>query len=275
MLEITIRRLAGMDEYRAAEQLQQDCWGSGPLDAVPAHLMVTLQHEAGLVLGAFTPKGRLVGFVLGFLGREEERPKHCSHMAAVHPEYQGRGIAYRMKLAQREFMLGAGLDLCTWTYDPLLAANATLNIAKLGAISREYRRDIYGQMNDALNADLPTDRLYVRWEVRTERVRRCAETGQHVEAPVAGLVLNEVKLAGGLPWPASSRALPDEAALGISIPRGFLAVKAADAAAAREWRISTRALFEAAFAAGYTVVNITPDPEQPELLARYTLLREG
>jgi hypothetical protein len=37
--------------------------------------------------------------------------------------------------------------------------------------------------------------------------------------------------------------------------------------------MGTRALFEAAFAGGYTVVNVTPDTDDPALLTRYTLHR--
>ncbi|HMA38311.1 MAG TPA: hypothetical protein VKY74_27940, partial [Chloroflexia bacterium] len=62
------------------------------------------------------------------------------------------------------------------------------------------------------------------------------------------------------------------ATLGIQIPRHFLQLKRQHADAAMRWRLGTRALFESAFAAGYTVVNITDDPDQPELLARYTLV---
>ena len=37
----------------------------------------------------------------------------------VAPGYQGRGVGYRLKLAQREAVLDQGIDLITWTYDPL------------------------------------------------------------------------------------------------------------------------------------------------------------
>lgn len=272
---IAIRRLASTADYVAAEQLQQDCWQSGPIEAVPLHLMSTLQREGGLVLGAFTPAGRLVGFVLGFLGREDGGLKHCSHMAGVHPDYSNRNIAYRLKLAQREYLLADGLDLCTWTFDPLESRNATLNIAKLGAISRTYKRDIYGRMRDELNALLPTDRLYVRWEVNSPRVRECVATGRHVGAPVAALCATAVAIADDMPRLADALALPDAPTCGIQVPRAMQAVKRADPGAALAWRLGTRTLFETAFAAGYTVVNMSPDPTHPDVLARYTLVRSA
>ena len=270
-MSITIRRLATTAEYAAAEELQQLAWESGPIEAVPSHLMVTMQHEGGLVLGAFLPDDTLVGFVLGFLGRDTAGLKHCSHMAATHPAYRGQDIAYRLKLAQRAILLDEGPAVCTWTYDPLLYPNATLNISKLGAICRIYRRSIYGLMRDGLNADLPTDRLYVRWEVTSERATHCAAGGR-AQAPVAATLLTEVAFDTSRPLLAGTRPLPsDDTPVGLQIPRDFLAVKRAAPAAALAWRMQTRALFETAFAAGYTVVNFTPDG--PEL-GRYTLARE-
>ncbi len=266
--DITIRRLATTAEYAAAEELQQVAWESGPIEAVPSHLMVTLQHEGGLVLGAFLPDGLLVGFVLGFLGRDTAGLKHCSHMAATHPAYRGHDIAYRLKLAQRAILLDAGPAVCTWTYDPLLYPNATLNLSKLGAISRIYRRNIYGLMRDGLNSDLPTDRLYMYWEVTSARAAHCAAGGR-TQTPVADTLLTEVAFDNGVPILAATAPLPTAPIpLGIQIPRDFLAVKRAAPTAALAWRMAIRALFEAAFAAGYSVVNFTPDGDG---LGRYTL----
>ncbi|HUS16783.1 MAG TPA: hypothetical protein VM536_17445 [Chloroflexia bacterium] len=274
-MDIHLRLLATIPEYKAAEQLQQVCWGSASADSVPSHMMITLQHEGGLVLGAFTPDDMLVGFVLGFLGREGDQLKHCSHMAAVLPEYRNRNIAYRLKVAQRDFVLAAGLDLCTWTFDPLLCPNAVLNLAKLGAISRTYRRNIYGSMDDVLNAGLPTDRLYLRWELTTPRVRACMASGRNVDAPVAQHLLTDVTFAGDVPLLAATRPLPDEPLLGIQIPRHLGVVRGYGKGAMLTWRAGTGTLLEAAFAAGYTVVNMTPDAEHPDLLGRYTLAREA
>jgi predicted GNAT superfamily acetyltransferase len=269
--DITIRRLANTDEYVAAEQLQQDCWQSGPIEAVPLHMMITLQKEGGLVLGAFTPEGRLVGFVLGFLGREGAGLKHCSHMAAVHPDYSNHNIAWRLKMAQREILLAEGLEVCTWTFDPLESRNATLNIAKLGAISRTYKRHIYGQMRDGLNALLPTDRLQVRWELNSGRVRQCAEMDRRVDAPVAAGALTQVAVRDGVPVLAGTQSGWEGRTIGIQIPREFQPIKREHPDVAMDWRMGTRALFEAAFAGGYTVVNVTADPDNPALLTRYTL----
>ena len=274
-MEITIRRLATFEEYTAAEELQQVCWQTDPIDAVPAHLLLTVQSESGLVLGAFTPRNELIGFVFGFLGREGGVLKHCSHMAAVHPYYRDQNLGYRLKLAQRAFMLQEGLDICTWTYDPLEARNAVLNIAKLGATAHVYKRNIYGQRLGGINAALPTDRFHVRWEVNSPRTLQCVTTGQRVSAPVAAQpeqMLTRIVFEDDLPILAATGPLPNADTIGVQIPAHFQRIKHDNVKAASHWRLGTRALFETAFRADYTVVNVTPDADHPQAVMVYTLV---
>ena len=57
-----------------------------------------------------------------------------------------------------------------WTFDPLEIKNAHLNIARLGAIVRRYRRNFYGASSSPLQGGLPTDRVYAEWWLRSKRV---------------------------------------------------------------------------------------------------------
>ena len=73
MTDFVIRDVFGMEEFFKAEQLQRDVWGADdPED--PAKLMMVLQHEGGLVAGAFDDEC-LVGYIFGFLTRE----RHVLH----------------------------------------------------------------------------------------------------------------------------------------------------------------------------------------------------
>ena len=83
------------------------------------------------------------------------RLKHCSHQLGVHPAYRNLGLGFLLKRFQWEFVRDQGIELITWTYDPLLSTNAYLNIARLGAVCNTYRRNEYGDLNDDLNAGLP------------------------------------------------------------------------------------------------------------------------
>ena len=80
---MTFRDLKGMDEFLAAEQLQRVVWGEGDVPD-PADLMMVLQHEGGLVGGAFQ-SDELVGYVFGFPDAGAERTALApSRRASIH-----------------------------------------------------------------------------------------------------------------------------------------------------------------------------------------------
>ena len=64
--------------------------------------------------------------------------------------------------------LRRGVAVIAWTYDPLISRNAYFNLAKLGARPAEYLRNFYGTMDDAINGGTETDRMLVRWELRSD-----------------------------------------------------------------------------------------------------------
>jgi predicted GNAT superfamily acetyltransferase len=257
-VEITIRPLATIAEYRAAEELQKAAWGVDDREVTPDHVLLTAQKNGGLTLGAFLPGGALAGFVFGFLGLAADGElKHCSHLAAVRPELWSKRIGYRLKLAQRDYVLSQGVGLITWTYDPLESRNAALNIRRLGATCRTYHHDLYGGMRDGLNAGLPSDRFEVDWRLDSahvaERLAGAAALPGLAELTAAGATILNPPQPGPQPRPAEEEAPLAGARLLIAIPANFQALKSVDMGLARAWREQTGRLFAAAFAAGYTV----------------------
>lgn len=164
-----IRDLSGMEEFFKAEQLQRDVWGADDTPD-PADLMMVLQHEGGLVAGAFEGE-RLMGYVFGFPTRQPD-VQH-SHRLAVHGDARGRGLALRLKRYQRDWCLARGITLVRWTFDPLRHTNAHLNIGRLGAEVSTYHPDYYGVMK-GINAGLPSDRLRADWPLASARASACA-----------------------------------------------------------------------------------------------------
>ncbi|MFZ5915421.1 MAG: hypothetical protein ACOYZ7_00625 [Chloroflexota bacterium] len=264
-MAIEIRAIQTQEEYHAVERLQQEVWGLDALDTVPYHLLLTAQKNGGLILGAFdtTPKGggRLVGFVFGLVGLAADgRLKHCSHMAGVHPDYQSQNLGYRLKLAQREHVLAQGMDLITWTFEPLESRNARLNFRKLGVVCNVYVPDMYGAQDNALYAGLPSDRLQVDWHIASERV--VERLSGHRAGPSlsmlleAGLPLVNRALDGDPPCPPQVTFPLRGQRLLVQIPADWQRIKAVDMGLARAWRLYSRALFETAFASGYTITDL-------------------
>lgn len=273
-----IRLLHTPEEMLQAEVLQQAIWPGEAVEIVPAHVLLTAAHNGGQVAGAFVG-GALIGFTWGFLGLDDRvsppRIKLCSHQLGVLPACGGAGIGRALKCFQRRICQAQGIDLITWTYDPLLARNAQLNIARLGAVCNTYLPDLYGPLRDGLNAGLPSDRFQVDWWINTPRVadRLAAppQTGGLAEWLAAGATWGNPSGREGAPRPpAPPITVPATGAILVEIPADLMALKAADPALALRWRLGTRTVFADLFARGYGVTDFVRDASR----SAYVLGRE-
>src|ERR1700738_1729416 len=147
------------DEFAACEAMSRDIWGAAERNVVPRELLLTTQQNGGLVHGAFLPTGELVGFCFGIPGIRKGRVRLCSHQLGVHPTYRGAGIGIALKEAQARDARALGYELISWTFDPLEARNAYINLHRLGCIARLYDRNHYGEMEEELKRGLPSARV--------------------------------------------------------------------------------------------------------------------
>ena len=183
MSEVTFRELASLDELKLAEDVQRQVWGN---DDMPdnADLMLAIQHEGGLVAGAFRD-ARMLGFLFAFPSATPG-VQH-SHRLAVLAEARGLRLGVRLKWYQREWCLARGITRVRWTYDPLRAVNAGLNVASLGGVSDSYLNNYYGVMA-GINAGLPSDRIMLDWHLESDGVAARAKGLPPPDAPTARMV---------------------------------------------------------------------------------------
>ncbi len=267
--EIVIRPLTTLPEMAAVEQLQRHIWDIPDMEIVPVHTQIAIQSNGGALIGAFDGE-QLVGFALGLLGAAQKPATNhlmmYSVVAGALPAYQGQGIGYQLKLAQREAALDLGLDLMMWTYDPLESVNGRFNIHKLGAICQMYRRDYYGQLK-GINAGLPTDRFKVAWHLNSDQVKACvAGTRRPSSLPnllaQGATLLNKTHFSSDhLPIPPSQPQAPSSRVVLVEIPANIQAVKQKNAALALRWREHTRQLFEESFQNAYVVTDFVRHQE--------------
>jgi predicted GNAT superfamily acetyltransferase len=261
---ITIRILVTPEEMEQVENLQRIVWPGPETDIVPAHLLVTLGNEGGLVFGAFDGE-QMVGLLFGFVGLYSTlhglRPKHCSHQMGVHPSARDTGIGYALKRAQWQMVRQHGLELITWTFDPLLSRNGHLNIGRLGAVCNTFIRQYYGDLRDGLNIGLPSDRFQVDWWVNTRRVAGSMTADPRPTPTMADFTaanvqnLYTVNHKAGFIRPSGPLAIPNGNFLLAEIPVDFSKLKAADFELARDWRMFSRDVFETCFSAGYLITD--------------------
>lgn len=270
-MTITIRSLKSIEECRYSQVVEQMIWANSDEELVPTHVLITVAKNGGRLLGAYADDGPaetggMVGFALWWLGegtpRGEQAPrlKVCSHIVGVLPGWQGQRIGLQLKLAQRDAVLAQGLtDWITWTYDPLYRANGVFNIHRLGATCNTYFRNLYGEMQDALNKGVPSDRCQVDWRLNDPHVPRTLDDVPPPRTwnPSRMHILPAIRRVDGFQEPMETgAALPlDGAPLAVPIPDDIAAIRASDGALSLAWRFYLREVFEEAFAAGYAMVD--------------------
>ncbi|MDQ6883993.1 MAG: GNAT family N-acetyltransferase [Candidatus Dormibacteraeota bacterium] len=242
---VAIRLVVSPAEFAACEAMSRDIWGAAERNVVPRELLLTMQQNGGLVHGAFLPSGQMVGFCFGFPGIRDGRVRLCSHQLGVLPAYRGSGIGIALKNAQAHDARRLGYELISWTFDPLEARNAYINLHRLGCIARVYDRDHYGAMEDELNRGLPSDRFEAElWMTRRPRTTSTKD-------PTALLTVGDNDQPVRRPG-----ALSDKGAL-IEVPREFQSIKRRSMDLALTWRMESRTAFEEALGAGLIAIDFS------------------
>jgi predicted GNAT superfamily acetyltransferase len=269
---IVIRDVEGVDEARAAEELQAEVWGMDDRDITPFTHLVAVKKVGGQLIGAFDGP-TLIGFVYGFLGLEHGEAIHHSHLLAVKLAYRNHDIGYRLKLAQREAVLAQGVGRISWTFDPLQSANAHLNFHKLGATSNIYKVDFYGAGTSSFLHRVGTDRLWITWDLDGPRVRRRLDEGGPSLVPPDDVPALVRMAADGSPEELElAPALAGHQAL-IEIPHDINAFGREQPQHAVRWRELTRRAFGEALAIGFRVEDFQRASRGEQRLGIYVLMR--
>ena len=204
---IELKRIKEMEDFKKLIEIQRSAWGFLDLDIEPHHVMTRVQKYGGLVQGLY------------YNG-------------------QDKGFGFLLKKAQRDEVQRMGYQVMRWNFDPLESMNAFFNIHRLGIISVEYERDIYGTGESGLHKGLPTDRLIATWKLDSDRVEKKMEQ-------------KDPSILEDIPRENLDNFTQDTAY--IEIPKNIRALKETRFSEAVEWRMKTRHLFESSFQKGYVV----------------------
>lgn len=259
-MTLSYRVLHDVREYERVVDLEILVWGLAPRDAVASSIIHAIVLNGGLAAAAYDGE-TMAGMVLALSGRRGRDWLLWSHMTAVHPAYQGQGIGFGLKQFQRSWALEHDYNIISWTFDPLQRGNANFNLRRLGAVSNTYHVDFYGEMTDAINAGLPSDRLEVTWKLRDSHVQALADgklLKSDVMAPTDALVL--FADADGCPILEIERLSLSQATYYAEIPFDLAALKRVNAEAAMKWRLALRNVLTAAFHQGWYAADfVTQD----------------
>jgi len=250
---LQVRHLRTAAEYDACVALQDETWGAQFNERVPAAILKVSQRVGGVTAGAFDRDDRLIGFVFGLTGVERGDLVHWSDMLAVRPEFRDHGIGRHLKEFQREAVSRLGVVRMYWTFDPLVARNAHLNLNRLGVRIAEYIPDMYGrETSSTLHRGIGSDRFVANWAIREASPVRSADrmagfAGAH-EAPV----LNRPD-ASGMPATPDAVITHVNGLCRVAIPLDIEAVQQSALATAAQWRATTRQALQWGLRHSYTV----------------------
>ena len=251
---LTYRPLLTPEDAAACFDLQGEIWGS-TFDRVPASLLRVTTKIGGLAIGAFDDSGTLIGFVYGLAGLRDGEPIHWSHMLGVREAARCMGVGRHLKEMQRSILARRGIARVLWTFDPLQARNAHLNLNRLGVTLVDYVENMYGITSSPLHLGLATDRLIVMLPttgVVGDRPTWHGPAGESGSVPV----LTPFPRAGDIQVDLDDTAVPSVL---IEIPADLQKVMTTTPDLASTWRLATRASFQRALRRGYQVTGLHRD----------------
>lgn len=249
---VRIVDLHDLSELTRAIEVFDLVWARAGASYMPIGVLRALEHADNHLSGAFDGD-RMVGALVGFMGFHREEPALHSHMLAVLPAMQGRSVGFALKLHQRAWAIGRGVEVVTWTFDPLVSRNAYLNVTGLGVDAAEYHVNFYGAMTDSINAGDESDRLLAVWRVSGARAET-ALSGQRVdEAGVLGREGVVTALAMGSNQEPVRQEHGTAATLLCRIPADVESMRRMAPDRARAWRLAVRDVLGNALAGGYVV----------------------
>ncbi len=250
-----IKTVSDPDEIRKILPVIRSAWGFETMESLVKDMVAAMRFHGGLVLGAYN-NGEMVGMSFSFPGFRKGKTYLYSHMTGVVKDMKYSGIGYELKQAQIRWAKENGYDLVAWTFDPMMSLNANFNIGKLGAVSRTYLRNFYGEMEDQLNRGMRTDRLVAELWVNF-RIDAPADKPLFLNTPEMDFDRNLAENAKGK-------------MLGLYIPEDFVAMKLSDMKSAMRVREESCYMLETVFKKGYWITDYRRKPRPHYIMRNLT-----
>jgi predicted GNAT superfamily acetyltransferase len=265
MEDIVIRECVAIDELDGCVHLQREVFGLPDLEVSPRRHLIVSRQAGGWTLGAFVQEGsdsRLVGFVHTLVGVSVDNEIFAySHMMAVAPDYQNKGVGARLKWSQRERAIREGRSFIKWTWDPMQARNAYFNLNRLGVTVSSYAENFYGTdyvtspaghsaEPARVKPGIDSDRLFADWHLGSRRVINLAASSTDFLAP-------DVTRVG------KSQAKPE---VTIDIPADWTKLCRENPEQAKLEQLRVRGEFQRAFTSGLIAAGFERSAEHPRYL---------
>jgi len=257
------------------EEVHRAVWGDESTERIAPSLQRAVQDNGGLVLGAFADI-HLAGFTVAFLGWDGASLYLYAHLLAVRPEYQNHHVGLDLSKSLRNEVLQLGLGEIRLAFDPLQSRNAWLFVRRLGGLPDRYLHHYFGQMPDAINQGMESDRVRLVWSLSSPRVeaRVAGDYPSHDDDRArwraASPVVTTEPGESGVRLPTEV-AEPSGPTAHVEIPFDLDLVRQHEPEGLRRWRHATRDALRAAADLGYRVDDFAVVTEEHERRSFYFL----
>jgi len=275
-IKVTIAPFRNLADYKACEDIQREVWHFQDIDIIPVPLLLAANRTGGVLIGAYSNLGDLIGFAFSLLGSMDGKILHYAHMLAVRVAYRNFDVGYKLKIAQRKEVLRRKISLVTSTFDPMQPLNAYFTLGKLGAWTNTYEEDFYGETTSQSDRGLPTDRMLAQWNLDDGRVEQRLETGPgrrdiRKELKQKAVINSLIETAPGMmnSSPIKLNSTADKVL--FEVPYNLPEIKSRDLGVALEWQGKMRQVFRTYFKKGYAATDFWVAEQDGHLRAFYLL----
>ena len=278
-IKVTIAPFRNLADFKTCEDIQREVWHSQDIDVVPAPFLLAANRTGGIILGAYSSLGDLVGFVFSILASEGAKTVQHSYMLAVRAAYRNFDVGFKLEMALRKESLKRKISVIVSSFDPMQPSNAYFALGKLGAWTEVYEENFCGETTSLLDRGLPTDRLFTRWELEDSEVARRLEIGPPRRDIRKDLkqrpVINQLtEVAPGMMTCSPVKLNCTSPQFLFEIPYNLQEIKNRDLGIALEWQGKMRQVFRSYFKKDYMAADFWVIEQDGRLRAFYVLKKK-
>ncbi len=275
-IKVTVAPFRNPEDFKTCEDIQREVWHFQDVDVVPAPLLMAASRSGGMVLGAYSSLGDLIGFAFSLLGLADGKLVQHSHMLAVRSAYRNFDVAFKLKMAQRKESLKRKISVIHASIDPMQPLNAYFSLGKLGTRATVYDENYLGETTSLLDRGLPTDRLLTQWNLENGDVVKRLETGPprrdyRREIKQKPVINQLVESAPGIMNCSPVKLNCTSGQFLFEVPYNLQEIKNRDLGVALEWQGRMRQVFRHYFKKDYAATDFWVIEQDGHLRAFYLL----
>jgi len=280
-IKVVVGPFRNPSDFKSCMDIQQEAVGHRKdMYFIPLSLLIAASRTGGILLGAYSGLGDMIGFTFSILGVRDGKPvQHCC-LLATKTAYKNFDIGFKLQTALRKETLKRKIACITCMFDPMQPLLSYFFLGKLGFQAGAYEENLYGEVYSQIDRGLPADRMTAVWNLENDEVVKRLEAGpprhdfrkELKRVPVINQLLES---APGLFVSSPIKMDCKADSILFEVPYNLPEIKNRDLGAAMEWQRNLRQVFHGYFNKGYTAVDFWAAEQKGGLRAGYLLEKQN